>query len=73
MTSPMLAPDPGSAFDAFLADTAPSPTTVPVWTPADGPLPALYLGHGAPPLFDDPLWIDELFTWSQALTEAGRC
>jgi len=22
------------------------------WTPADGPMPALYLGHGAPPLLD---------------------
>jgi len=30
-------------------------------------MPALYLGHGAPPLFDDALWIDELFAWSQAL------
>ena len=23
------------------------------WTPGDGALPALYLSHGAPPLFDD--------------------
>ena len=33
----------------------------------DGPLPALYLGHGAPPLFNDPLWIDQLFGWAQSL------
>jgi len=67
MTSPMLAPDPGSAFDAFLADRAPSSHDQRVWTPGDGPMPALYLSHGAPPLFDDPLWIDQLFGWSQAL------
>jgi 4,5-DOPA dioxygenase extradiol len=31
------------------------------------PLPALYLGHGAPPLLDDPLWMGELAGWSAAL------
>ncbi len=30
-------------------------------------MPALYRGHGAPPLFDDALWISELFAWSQTL------
>jgi len=35
--------------------------------PDDGPLPALYLSHGAPPLFDDPLWIEQLSTWAHAL------
>ncbi len=67
MTSPMLAPDPGAAFDAFLADTAPSSHDRTAWSPEAGPLPALYLSHGAPPLFDDPRWIGELFSWSQAL------
>jgi 4,5-DOPA dioxygenase extradiol len=65
----MLAPDPGAAFDAFLADMAPSSHDQVVWTPGSGPLPALYLSHGAPPLFDDPLWISELFAWSQALAK----
>lgn len=69
MTSPMLAPVPGASFDAFLADTAPFSHEQALWTPADGPLPALYLSHGAPPLFDDPLWISELFAWSQALVK----
>ncbi len=67
MTSPMLAPDPGAAFDTFLADTAPASLGRADWSPGAGPMPALYLSHGAPPLFDDPLWIDELFAWSQAL------
>ena len=31
------------------------------------PLPSLYLGHGAPPLLDDPLWMAELAGWSAAL------
>ena len=30
-------------------------------------LPALYLGHGAPPLLDDPLWMAQLAGWAQAL------
>jgi len=67
MASPMLAPDPGAAFDAFLADTAQSSHDRIEWTPGSGPLPALFLGHGAPPLLDDPLWIGELFAWAQAL------
>jgi len=67
LTSPMRASEPGSAFDAFLRDTAPSSQGQPEWSPGSGPLPALFLSHGAPPLFDDPLWISELFAWSQAL------
>jgi len=69
VASPMLAPNPGSAFDDFLADGAPSSHDQTLWTPGHGPMPALYLSHGAPPLFDDPLWISELFTWSQALAK----
>jgi 4,5-DOPA dioxygenase extradiol len=30
-------------------------------------MPALYLSHGAPPLFDDAGWIEQLFAWAQAL------
>jgi 4,5-DOPA dioxygenase extradiol len=36
------------------------------WSPADGPLPTLYLSHGAPPLFDDPLWLRQLLDWAQS-------
>ena len=32
-----------------------------------GRMPALYLGHGAPPLVDDPLWVVQLEAWAQAL------
>ncbi|HEY1619362.1 MAG TPA: class III extradiol ring-cleavage dioxygenase [Streptosporangiaceae bacterium] len=32
-----------------------------------GRMPALYLGHGAPPLVDDPLWVVQLEAWARAL------
>jgi 4,5-DOPA dioxygenase extradiol len=57
----------GAAFDAFLRGTAPASRERRAWTPADGPMPTLYLSHGAPPLFDDAGWIQELFAWAQAL------
>src|SRR5688572_11923225 len=30
-------------------------------------MPALYLGHGAPPLLDDPQWMGELAGWAQGM------
>jgi 4,5-DOPA dioxygenase extradiol len=33
----------------------------------DTPLPAIYLGHGAPPLLEDPTWMGELRTWADGL------
>ena len=30
-------------------------------------MPAVYLGHGAPPLVDDQLWVAELAAWAAAL------
>ncbi len=30
-------------------------------------MPALYIGHGAPPLLDDPVWSTQLRDWSQSL------
>jgi 4,5-DOPA dioxygenase extradiol len=37
------------------------------WTPSDGALPALYLSHGAPPLFEDPVWMAQLFAWARSM------
>jgi 4,5-DOPA dioxygenase extradiol len=34
---------------------------------ASGRMPALYIGHGAPPLVDDPLWVAQLAAWAKAL------
>src|SRR5262245_39241018 len=30
-------------------------------------MPAIYLGHGAPPLLEDPTWMSELAGWSAAM------
>ncbi|WP_370288932.1 dioxygenase [Nocardioides sp.] len=30
-------------------------------------MPALYIGHGAPPLLDDPVWSGELASWAREL------
>src|SRR5438128_4226449 len=34
---------------------------------ASGRMPTLYIGHGAPPLVDDPLWVAQLAAWARAL------
>ena len=60
-------PVAAAAFDAFLRQTAPLGADQPRWRPEDGPMPALYLGHGAPPLFNDSLWMSQLFAWAQSL------
>ncbi|MGH3361620.1 MAG: dioxygenase family protein [Nocardioides sp.] len=35
--------------------------------PVEGRLPSLYLGHGAPPLLDDPVWSSQLAAWAREL------
>ncbi len=52
--------DPHPVTDPRPAPLAPDAT-------ASGPLPALYLGHGAPPLLDDAVWMAELAAWAAAL------
>jgi 4,5-DOPA dioxygenase extradiol len=34
---------------------------------SDARMPALYIGHGAPPLLDDPIWSGQLAAWAQDL------
>ena len=65
--SPLFPEVPGGAFDQFVGDAEQVSRAQRGWMPDDGPMPALYLSHGAPPLFDDALWIGELFAWAQAL------
>lgn len=58
---------PAAAFERFLADDAPTSLDQANWEEKDGPMPALYLSHGAPPVFDDPHWMGQLFGWSQTM------
>jgi len=58
---------PAGAYDEFVKTAAPASAEQRVWEPADGPLPAWYIGHGAPPLLDDPQWMTQLRTWTHSL------
>lgn len=64
VNQPRLQPD---AYPAHFARVAPISRTQRVWTEADGALPTMFYGHGAPPLLDDALWLDQLWQWSSAL------
>ena len=66
--SSVFDPDvPAGAFDAFVPEAAEVSRAQRSWSPDDGALPSLYLSHGAPPLFDDAVWMRELFGWAQDL------
>jgi 4,5-DOPA dioxygenase extradiol len=54
-------------LNAFLREALPVTGGQRSWTPQDGELPALYLGHGAPPLLESERWMRELFAWALAL------
>lgn len=56
-----------AAFDAFEPAARAASAEQAVWQPGDAPLPSIYLSHGAPPLFDDGVWMDELFAWSTSM------
>jgi 4,5-DOPA dioxygenase extradiol len=63
LTTPLGA---GHPFDEHLAFAAKAGAHV-AWSPSDGALPALYLSHGAPPLFEDAFWMAELFSWARSM------
>src|SRR5215211_4645856 len=67
MTSILHPPVEGAAFDAFMETSAPTSREHPRWQPSDGSMPVLYLSHGAPPVFNDANWMDQLFGWSRSL------
>jgi len=59
---PAVTPD-----DAELAAAAETVTNIVTAGTAPGRMPAIYLGHGAPPLVDDTLWVAQLAAWARAL------
>jgi 4,5-DOPA dioxygenase extradiol len=58
---------PAAAYDEFRPGALARARHHQDWSPADGRMPALYLSHGAPPLFDDGPWLRQLLDWAQAL------
>jgi 4,5-DOPA dioxygenase extradiol len=56
--------------DAPEIPETPAPTTVAErvrQAQAPGRMPTIYIGHGAPPLVDDSLWVSQLAAWARAL------
>ena len=58
---------PAGAFDALVPDFRARSRDQVAWSPDAGPLPTMFISHGAPPLLDDAPWMTELSTWSFAL------
>ncbi|MGH3214260.1 MAG: dioxygenase family protein [Trebonia sp.] len=58
---------PAGAYDEFAVTAAPASAGQRTWAPDDGALPALYIGHGAPPLLDDAEWMAQLASWTHTL------
>lgn len=58
---------PNAAYERFLSEAGPRSAAQSLWTAADGPLPALYLSHGAPPLLDDAGWMRQLNAWALSM------
>ena len=68
--SPMSPLNPhvaAGAYDNHLARVLPQAREQRPWSPSDGPLPSLFVSHGAPFTLDDPQWIGELFAWAQSM------
>ena len=60
---------PAGAYDDFVVEAAPRSAAQRGWEPSDGPLPALYIGHGAPPLLDDAWWMSQLAAWTHTMAK----
>lgn len=58
---------PAGAYDNLLARVLPQAKAQRPWQESDGPMPALFVSHGAPPTLDDPQWLADLFSWAQSL------
>ncbi|MBO3676143.1 dioxygenase [Streptomyces sp. NEAU-YJ-81] len=58
---------PAGAYDDLLARVLPQARSQRVWSESDGPLPSLFVSHGAPFTLDDPQWLGDLFDWAQSM------
>jgi 4,5-DOPA dioxygenase extradiol len=64
MTAPSV---PAGAYDDLLARVLPQARQQRLWEPSDGPMPSLFVSHGAPPTLDDPQWLADLYRWGQSM------
>ena len=67
LTALVRSDTPAAAYDEHLARVLPLAREQQEWTSSDGPLPSLFVSHGAPFTLDDPQWIGDLFRWAQSL------
>jgi 4,5-DOPA dioxygenase extradiol len=58
---------PAGAYDDLLARVLPQARQQKMWEPSDGPMPSLFISHGAPPTLDDPQWLDDLYQWGTSM------
>jgi 4,5-DOPA dioxygenase extradiol len=62
-----LKPQPGPVVEAEPEGAAAEVAKRAQQVHVEGRMPTLYIGHGAPPLVDDPLWVAQLASWAKAL------
>ncbi|GAT87996.1 hypothetical protein J2T10_001782 [Paenarthrobacter nicotinovorans] len=65
--SPFSPSVPAGAYDDLLARVLPQARKQKPWEPSDGPLPSLFVSHGAPFTLDDPQWLDDLYQWGTSM------
>lgn len=58
---------PAGAYDALLPTLQERSRSQEQWAADSGPLPPLFISHGAPPLLDDTAWMQALSDWALKL------